>query len=160
MDWIKGTEEQGRDNVIDHLLGNKIIRYEIADFFLGKFLGNGISRYVFESKFDPRLVLKIEIGEQAQNAMEWEVWRHISYVHKLNMWFAPCHHISECNRILCQSKCKPLTSNLAPKKVPIFFSDIKLDNWGIYKGNPVCTDYGNILLMENGMSSKMKKVMW
>lgn len=160
LTWIKGDPDQGRDNIIDHLLGKKIIRYELADFFLGDFLGNGISRYVFASKFSKELVIKIETGEQGQNAMEYEVWRHVMYVKKINFWFAPCHDISECNRILTQSRAKPMTHDLAPKKVPVFFSDIKLDNWGLLKGKPVCTDYGNILLMEKGMTEKMYKPTW
>lgn len=43
-----------------------------------------------------------------------------------------------------------------PKKVPYFFTDQKLENYGFINGHLVCHDYGTIL-MTKGWSLRLAK---
>lgn len=146
---------------IEELLKDKITTLEFFDFFLGEHLGEGCSRDVFEYAFDKKYVLKIEKGEFNANVAEFNVWQSVQYT-KLSKWFAPIKLMSRCGRVLMQRRCnynynKPLKF---PKKLPVFFTDIKASNFGMMDGRLVCFDYASNLLMEKGMSSKTKKVIF
>lgn len=152
---------QHRDNIIDELFIRRIIKYDFIDFFLGDYLGGGVSREVFISKQNPNHVIKIERGSQNANVLEWEAWWRVQYYKPLAKWFAPCLRLSHDGRILEMIKCKePKEGFVYPKKVPIIFTDIQPRNWGMLKGKFVCFDYAFHLMMEKAMTTKMKKVKW
>jgi hypothetical protein len=44
--------------------------------------------------------------------------------------------------------------------MPAFFTDLKRENFGLLLGRLVCHDYGVNLLMENGMTKRMRKANW
>lgn len=122
-------------------------------------LGQGAYRTVYEFGPDKTKVIKLEGNTSFQNIIEWETWNHVKYT-KHAKWFAPVHSISANGKVLIQSRTKPLSRKKCPKKIPVFFTDLKSENWGKLDGRKVCHDYGSHLLMEKGMSSKMKKVLW
>lgn len=121
-------------------------------------LGGGVSRVCWSSALLPDCVIKVEENSQCfQNIIEWETWSRVRGT-PFEKWFAPCRWISSNGSVLIMAK----TSKPAkyPDKVPAFMTDLKTDNWGIYKGKFVCHDYGYHLLMERGMTKRMRKADW
>jgi hypothetical protein len=56
---------------------------------------------------------------------------------------APCTLISDNGIILLQKRTKPVPDSFKlPRRIPSILDDLKRDNWGLYKGKIVCTDYG------------------
>lgn len=147
-----------RNEAINTILSNKIISTDFANYFLGNYIGCGISRYVFEHPDNKNWVYKIDASEYNANVLEFDVWSRVQHVKNVSKWFAPCGKMSRCGRIMLQRRCKPLTDY--PKIIPHFLTDIKPDNFGLLDGRVVCFDYAGNLLMENGMSLKMKKANW
>lgn len=147
---------------------NKIIPYfentiskDLLNIVVGDKLGFGCGREVFEFLPDKSLVIKFEVtGKSFQNAMEWEIWQRVQWVKGIHKWFAPCTQISSCGTILLQKRTYPKDKNKYPEKMPAFFCDTKYSNYGFINDQFVCHDYGTSLLIENGMTSRMKKVNW
>lgn len=132
------------------------------DLFLmltgGRVLGSGMSRTVYDWELADNAVVRFEEEGHHQNVIEWETWQRVRDT-DMAKWFAPCLEISPCGRVLVQAMAKDLKGDL-PKKVPAFFTDLKRDNWGKYKGRRVCRDYGIHLMLEKGMSGRMRKADW
>lgn len=126
--------------------------------FCDEEIGSGIGRRVFSSAVLPQSVIKCEEGAASfQNVIEWETWQRVRetpFAH----WFAPCEWISPSGAVLVMARTKPPTR--LPKEVPVFLTDLKKSNYGIYKGRLVCHDYGTNLLFEHGMTKRMKKADW
>lgn len=123
----------------------------------GSYIGSGAYRKVYRNRIDAKSVIKIEEDSaQFSNIKEWEMWNQCMYG-PLKKWFAPCLSISPSGQVLIQAKTTPCSPRDLPKKVPAFFTDLKCENWGWYKGNVVCHDYGNLLLTSG---SKLKKAQW
>lgn len=120
-------------------LGSSVSNEMIA-FFLGKKLGSGQFRDVYELASDTTKVVKVDSRGTASfsNVMEWEIWRDCP--NEWAKWLAPCYSISFSGNVLIQARIEPLRA--FPKRVPSFLTDIKRANWGLYKGRPVCCDYG------------------
>lgn len=127
----------------------------------GDYLGTGLSREVYQCAFDPTLVIKIESKDgdsYFQNVREWTLWRDAVRVGvRASKWFAPCVFISPCGLYLVQKKCIPLGADKLPRRVPVFFTDIKRDNWGDYNGRPVCYDYAINLANTRALESKLTR---
>ena len=124
-------------------------------------LGEGAYRTVYKLTLNPDLVVKLEDKAfHFSNVYEWDVWERIKHTEHVK-WFAPCEHISPCGTVLVQKFAKDIEDDfILPAELPVFFTDISKRNFGIYEGRVVCRDYGNNLLMEKGMSKRMKKVEW
>ena len=135
-----------------------------ADFFsliTGDLIGEGSSRAVYECKLDPDIVIKFEHRAGSfQNVAEWQVWDRVGCVLEIKDWFCPCVAISACGSILIQKRAQNIREKELPKRVPAFFTDMKMENWGLYKGKPVIRDYGTHLLLENGMTKRMITPHW
>lgn len=145
---------------IDATYFNNTIARDFFQLMTGEMLGSGVGREVWTLKENPDLVVKFETGAQSfQNIMEWEVWERIQFTEHAR-WFAPCVRISGCGTILIQKRTERLPASRLPKQVPTFFTDLKAENWGDLNGKAVCHDYGYHLLMEKGMSKRMRKVEW
>lgn len=150
------TRDTARDNSIDEILANRKVTYDVMDAFLGELIGNGAYRNVYENRLDSKTVIKIETGSTFANAIEFETWQRVCMVTGVSKWFAPIQYISGCGKVLIMAKCKPLKT--PPAKIPSFFTDVKMANFGLYQGRVVCLDYGSHLLMEEGM--KLKLINW
>lgn len=137
------------------------IANDLFRLLVGDRLGEGIDREVFEMATDPDgHVLKFETGAgRFQNVAEWQVWDHVQHT-PLARWFAPITHISPCGTVLIQRRTRAGRPDEMPERIPSFFTDVKLDNWGMLDGQPVCHDYGHHLLLERGMTKRMRKVVW
>lgn len=121
---------------------------DFRDFILGKKLGQGISREVYLSAQDDKCVIKVEQGNNKmfQNVGEWIVWHGSADNKAVNRWLAPCLDISPCGLFLTQARVEPITMKKAKtiKKLPAFFTDTKIENFGLYKGRVVACDYGTL----------------
>lgn len=138
-----------------------IMSRDFANLFLGRLIGKGMSRQVFEHAFDDSLVIKMEAMEPSgrfQNVEEWETWRRMKECNHVARWLAPCVAISPCGRWLVQKRTTPLAAAHLPTRIPIFFTDLKAANWGEYEGRPVCHDYGMHLMHSVGTPNRTKKV--
>lgn len=124
--------------------------------------GTGMSRWVYTSEVFPDIVIKIERrGKVFQNIVEYETWTHVEHTWAAQ-FFAPVVDISDCGRFLVMKRTKPVTMKTLRKttRVPVFLSDLKRTNYGLYKGRLVCHDYGTNLLRTYGLGVKFKKAGW
>lgn len=123
------------------------ITNDMLRLLLGKRLGKGQARDVYECAFNKELVVKIEarIGKEAapfSNVIEHAIW-HESEGTEWRRWLAPCDWISPFGTALIMSKTTPMTEAERPRDVPSFLSDLQPSNWGMLDGRPVAHDYGN-----------------
>ncbi len=122
---------------------NKSIKTEFMRTMLGKKLGQGVSRRVFELAFNLDMVVKIETNSGSfQNVMEWETWKDVQNFGKWSRWFAPCVEISPCGMVLLQKRAKPLPEDFSIPKLPSFLCDLKPSNFGLIGRQVVAVDYG------------------
>lgn len=131
---------------------------EFSDLVLGKILGHGISRNVYECKFDPTIVIKHEVGSGFQNVTEWKIWEEVQYT-PMAKWFAPCLYISPNGLWMVQKRVSFMDHDKYPKRIPEFLNDIKYSNYGKIGKSFVCFDYGTIKTIRT-RSLKLKKVDW
>jgi len=146
---------------VSEIFQPNLIAHDLFELLTGgDLLGRGISRHVFTYRLDDRLVIKFENEDSFQNTYEWQVWNHVKMT-ALSKWFAPVERISPCGRILIQRRTKPLENDRKlPSQIPAFFTDTKIENWGLLNGKPVCHDYGYHLMLEKGMNKRMRKAEW
>jgi hypothetical protein len=136
-------------------MDNKLYE-EAYKFLLGKELGFGLSRKVFECNLCSEYVVKVEYTSQRyfQNVLEMLTWREVETT-KLAKYFAECIAISDGGQLLIQEKTRPVLKRELPKKLPEFFGDIKQDNWGVVSRSGrelvVCHDYGYINILAKGL---------
>ena len=130
------------------------------DLFCAKKIGAGYGRSVYICGLDQNLVVKVEDNARNfQNVIEWETWLTVKGT-KFERWFAPCIQISATGSVLIMARTIEPRKHQYPDKLPIFLTDTKHSNYGIYKSRFVCHDYGTNLLMDYGLSGKMRKVEW
>lgn len=133
---------------------------DIRDMFLGDAMGYGTFRHVFNHATNPDAVVKLENGAQSfHNIAEWQVWQSVKDT-ELAKWFAPCISISASGTVLVMQRAKPVSVDELPKLVPVFFTDLKAENWGLIGKRYVCVDYGLHLLHERGMTKRMRRAYW
>lgn len=121
---------------------SELDRCELETFILGEKLGAGIHRDVYVYTPDPTLVVKVETGTaNFANAKEWEVWNDLKWRPDVRKWLAPCVAISQSGAFLLQKRTTPITESHMPKRIPKFFTDEKVDNWGRLDNKIVCHDY-------------------
>ena len=138
---------------------------QIYCMMLGDYIGCGAHRHVYKHGYDDTLVVKLECKVGSfQNVIEWETWQSVQST-DLAKWFAPCVAISANGEVLVQRRTTPATKY--PDKIPAFFTDTKLGNYGVLvprTGDPeeqfVCHDYGLHLMLEKGMTKRMKNAHW
>ncbi len=153
-------------NVTEERVGEhfklSIIASDFFQLMVGEFLGGGVSRGVYGCTIDPSLVVKIETPARSfQNVVEWEAWGEIKDLKlAIRKHFAPCVTISPCGIVMLQKKTTPLTEEELPNRVPAFFTDTKLSNFGWFEGRIVAHDYGLTNLVTSGLSPKMEIADW
>lgn len=131
------------------LLGTEAALHTI----IGKLIGRGVDRQVYECPLCPDLVVKIDIGGRFANVEEFRIWQGAkgNYAAK---FLAPCALISSDGNILFQHKTYALDAitfaAAAPKTIPWFLTDTKIDNWGrLPNGQIVCHDYSSNLFQRD-----------
>lgn len=140
-------------------MSNAILK-ECAGFMMGNIIGSGMSRGVYDYRYDPTKVIKFEYGtENFQNVMEWRIWQEYKNCEEVARWLAPCHSISLNGNFLIMEKAADLQPDQIPNVLPEFLTDHKPENFGIIgagkKKRVVCRDYGFVVL-----SLETKKRNW
>ena len=139
----------------------QISAVELCDLFLGKIIGQGSCRTVYELEIDKTKVVKHEgNGERFQNVVEARIWSEIMNAPYFAKWFAPIHHISPNGMFVIQDKVDKIPDSQYPTEIPAFFADTKYENFGLLNGKFVCFDYGSIIITEGNWTKKMKKAKW
>lgn len=146
---------------IEKYLKDKRVTLEFLDFFLGKHLGSGVSRDVYQHNFDPKLVVKVENREAlGDNWAELRIWHAIKHTEHAK-WFAPCSYISTNGIILLQTKTEQLDSkpeSKIPDLIPAFFTDVKPSNFGWIGNQMVCHDYSHCVEMFSSFGLTKKTI--
>lgn len=139
----------------------EIVTRDALTLFIGKFIGGGAGRRVYDCAFDSKFVVKVEIASRSfQNATEWQVWCDLRETHWAK-WLSPCEFISECGMVMIQHKTEPLPRDQYPARLPNFFTDLKYSNFGMLDGRLVAHDYGMNLLNSNALRDvKMASADW
>jgi len=134
---------------------------------LGKQLGEGVYRSVYEYNLDPKYVIKIEPRNTECNMSEYMLWDEIRGLKNelawVKDWFAPIKYISPNGKILVMERAYEKPQKERPRKVPKFFSDCKRDNWGWIGNKFVCYDYGflhRFIKYENKFKTIPKDAWW
>lgn len=141
------------------LYKSRTVSLDLFDILLGKKIGYGSGREVYEHRLDSSLVVKIETSAGSfQNIMESHMWHEVSET-PFAKWFAPVVAISACGTVLVMKKAEPARKDEYPEKIPSFFTDRKYQNFGMIKGKFVCIDYGSTILTR-GFTKKMEKAKW
>lgn len=123
-------------DMIDQSLGTAF-----CNLLCGDLIGEGTCRRVFQHAQNSNLVVKVEQGAKSfGNAIEWDTWVHASP--ELRRWLCPVVDISPRGEVLIMEKAEPLRVTELPRRIPALFTDLKISNWGMYQGRPVCIDYG------------------
>jgi hypothetical protein len=136
---------------------SKHIETECRAMLIGSLLGEGCYRKVYRNRMDRNTVVKVEdVGGHFSNINEWNIWN--KYQHTgFARWLAPCKFISPCGSVMIQARTSPVPKQSMPKKVPECLQDLKIENWGMYKGKVVCHDYGNFDFISG---TKLVKADW
>jgi hypothetical protein len=117
-------------------------------------LGCGKVRRVYVHPDDPALVVKVawlssklrartELGDA--NRVEWRTWNLVAGT-SLEAWFVPCVSISDDCMELIQYRAAPVRA--PPKDRPLWFRDVKKENWGFWRGRTRLLDYGHPSYLE------------
>ena len=132
---------------------------DLESVLLGKVLGEGLSRTVYEMAFHPGLVVKVETqnGKFFQNVTEYVTWQSVLKT-GMEKWFAPCYDISGNGRVLIQARTSKPEDSDFPDKIPACLGDVKRENFGMFEDRLVCHDYG--LFLSVLMSNKLVKATW
>lgn len=138
-----------------------VIHRDTFNLLCGDRIGWGMSRSTYRSPLFPDAVVKVEeLANHFQNVIEWETWQMVKGT-PAEKWFAPCLHISPCGMVLIMARTTEPTSEQYLDQMPVFLTDFKRGNYGIYEGRLVCHDYGTHLGMRHGLlTKKMRKVEW
>ncbi len=117
---------------------------------LGKKIGEGSWRYVYEHKGDPAFVIKVGKSRylagkfwNKKNKIEYNNWISSSQ-YGLSDWLAPCDGISKCGLYLVQRRGTPVSK--LPKNIPNILKKTQQDykhigNWVEIDGRVVMCDY-------------------
>lgn len=140
----------------------------ILDLCMGRKIGSGYSRDVYEWLPDTTKVLKVAREDNlfrgvAANIAEFELWERVregEFYNNAKQWLAPVHLISNDGKAMLQSRTEPVRTCELPAKIPVWITDVKQNNVGWLDGKIVFHDYAMNLIPENGLSNKTVKAYW
>ncbi len=139
---------------------NVAVQRDAFWMLVGKQLGGGMSRQVYECAILPNCVVKVEDSAcHFQNVVEWETWLRVEHT-EYGKWFAPCRWISPNGSVLIMERTRELGDFDLPKRMPAFLGDFKRENYGRIGRRVVCHDYGTHSMLETGMTKRTQAVRW
>jgi hypothetical protein len=147
-----------------------LLNNDMIDILCGYLIGQSEYRKVFDCALLPGYVVKVEMdGSSFRNVREFEAWEAVMYTEH-SKWFAQIHSISSNGRVLIMEKTQRPGFNEWPTHVPAYMTDLKRENFGmsmmkdpktgIVSNRFVAHDYSHHLLLENGMTKRMRRVDW
>ena len=126
--------------------------------FLGREIGSGCYRRVFEAGWDDSLVVKMETSSSYfANVAEWDIWHNLKGT-PAGKFLCPCVSISPGGGFLIMKKAGPVKPEQMPKRIPGWCADVKIENWGWFDGRPVMLDYANHRFFTVGLKSRERRV--
>ena len=140
----------------------KAAERDIWSLLLGKKLGKGAARTVYEYAPDPRYVVKVESDRGSfQNVAELKVWQAVQGT-EFERWFAPVQQISGGGIFLLMRRTEPARAAEYPERLPAFFTDLKRPNFGMLDGKFVAHDYGTfpIVMLSRALTKATRKAEW
>jgi hypothetical protein len=143
---------------LDYDQTSAIAMKAMLECFVGKKLGEGVSRTVFECKFNPDYVVKVSTSYDTQNPTEHRTWQRFKDVPKVAKWLAPVDQISACGRVIVQRRTRPLLR--PPTTIPNFLGDLKVQNFGMIDGKCVAHDFGLGIFINGDEPIQMVKPSW
>lgn len=144
---------------------NKAFLTDGLRFLIGKKLGQGLNREVYEYAGNGEYVVKIETNANSyfQNVEEYNFWDAVRDAPTMLRWIAPCVRISPHGNFLIMERTTPVTLKVLEKKlprVPFYMTDLKESNWGrLPNGKIVCHDYGTHRAV-GACSTRLVKAHW
>jgi hypothetical protein len=134
----------------------------IIEKLRGQYKGHGSARSVYQCKMHPGFVVKYQHNGRFDNVIENEIWESLCMADWWSKWLAECVFISKTGKILVQEKVLLKESKKDyPKKIPTFFTDIKIENYGFVGDQLKCCDYAYVLQRLTGcMNKKMRRAAW
>ena len=134
---------------------------DLFGMFCGAQLGRGQYRTVYQHQLEPGRVIKHDTCENWSNVHEFSMYREFQHT-PLGKWLAPVYWLSPRGLWLIQAKTTPIKPGKFPKKVPAIFADLKPANWGMWRGHPVCHDFGNnrLFALAKKPGMQLHSVLW
>ena len=127
----------------------------------GELIASGLNRDVYECKHDANWVVKIQKTTNFDNVLEYKLWDAYYHAPEYKKWLAECLTITETGLVLYQRKVEHKSIEFYPDKVPCWFTDFKIQNFGWIGKNFVCCDYaGSFDRMTGIVPSRMRKAKW
>ena len=121
---------------------SKVTALDLQSLMVGKKLGEGIARKVYEFLPDPDYVIKIEDRARSfQNIEEYHFWNDNRYDKSVAKWLAPIHSISPSGTVLLMKRIQPVALKELPDKIPQWLDDVKVEHFGRLDGKIVVCDY-------------------
>ena len=146
------------------------VNSDLITMIIGKKIGSGTYRAVYQHNWDKNWVIKIEPSSTNCNVAEFMLWDEIQGLKNelawVKEWFAPILFMSPNGKILCMQKTSEYPKNKKlerPKQIPEFFTDVKWDNFGWIGNRFVCHDYGFIhkfIKYEKKLQTVRKDIAW
>lgn len=151
------------------------VQYDgLRGFLLGEEIGGGRDRTVYGCRFDPSVVVKVELTLDArQNYADWLLWETVKDAlasgpnrdvrrrfEEIQAWLAPCLYLSSGGSFLLMRRTTPIPANYPlPGRVPYFLFDLKRSNFGLLDGRVVCHDYGIVApcLLNNTLCGTLRR---
>lgn len=134
---------------------------EFLEFICGTRIGHGVSREVYNCRIRPDCVIKIEpFHGHFANVLEATLWEEVKKHSDHAKWFAPVESISTCGRVMLMKKTQPISLMKLPSKMPIYFTDIKHENFGIIDDQIVCHDYAFNRIPYLGLINRLTNCKW
>jgi len=139
------------------------VNMDLIHSIVGKEIGYGSFRCVYEYNLDPKYVVKVEFSGSTNNTSEFLLWEEIQELTGnlawVKKWFAPILWTSPNKKIIVMQRTFEKPEKKRPATIPAFFSDVKQDNFGWIGNNLVCHDYG-FLHKFIKYDKKFQKVVW
>lgn len=143
------------------LLKGKTVN-QIKKQLCGELLGSGVYRDVYVFKQSPKHVIKIEADMSKANfanVTEWRNYIDLKERHWFSKFLAPCEIINQTGEVLIQQRVTHKEKKDYPKKIPIYFTDIKRTNFGWIGNQFVCCDY-SFLRQPLKSGKQLRKANW
>lgn len=120
---------------------------ELERMMCGERLGGGIHRTGYVYALDASKVIKVAIGNagRASNLLEYAIFANLSAT-EYARWLAPVFEVSDGGRYLLMARAEFPTHDRYPERLPVFLSDCKYSNYGLFEKRWVCIDYAGLLL--------------
>lgn len=152
-----------REEIIKTISENTILNYQALDLLLGKYIGGGVYRDVFEYAPNPAYVIKVAKEEKGfiSNVKEFDFWEEISWFKNesswVKDWFAPVKEMSSNGSFLIMQKTEVKPKKKRPSEIPCFIEDYHSENFGWIGNRYVCHDYGSQINFTGKISKKLKR---